>query len=204
MGILRPALLLHIGGAGTFTAAFVVALIFVGLFTFSFAFGRPPPGGRRLSRAWAAGWLKASLPRLAVAAGFSGLLFVTSAQFGSGGSQDTPTVCSAPLIPVRPGPVGQADFDAALTGMEAVFARAKEDDVAGTREAFFLRVHDFTHNVDGPLRAQDEAMAKSLCDAVLQFETDLLLPTPQGDIAQQAEKIRDLMQEAAAEMGFQQ
>ncbi len=200
-----PLVLLHLGGAGTFTAAFIVALIFVGIFTLSFAFGRPPGGGRRFSRVWAQSWLKASLPRLAVAAAFSGLFFLASAQFGSGGEQEAPNLCDRPLPPLSPGPIGKQDFDMARAGMEGVIGIANQGDIASARNAFFLRVHDFTHNVDGPLRAKDDGLAKELCRAVAQIEVEFLSPTPReaATIAEHAQGIRELLRQAAAVLGFE-
>ena len=145
------------------------------------------------------------MPRLVVAAAFSGLLFLGSAQFGGGGGQEAPNLCDRPLPPLSPGAVGKRDFDMAHDGMERVIGMANQGDIASARNAFFLRVHDFTHNVDGPLRAKDDGLAKALCRAVAQIEVEFLSSTPReaATIAEHAEGIRDLLRQAAAALGFE-
>lgn len=194
------AVFLHGAGASAFDEAFIAILAFVLIFTLSFAFGNPPEGGRRLSGAWARSWLRASLLRLAVAGLFSTAVFFASAQFGGGG--DGTSACDQPLPPLSAGPLTEEDFRIAELGADRVAELARQGNVNAASNWFFTQVHAFTHNVDQPLRAENDELAKGLCRAVLQIESELLSGGDAATIAEEAAVIGDLIRQAAAELGF--
>lgn len=176
-------------------------MAFILIFTISFAFGNPPEGGRRLSLAWARSWLRASLPRLAVAGLFSAAVFFGSAQFGGGNGGGT-SVCDQPLPPLSAGPLTEEEFRIAELGADRVAELAGQGNLNAASNWFFTQVHDFTHNVDQRLRAENDDLGKRLCRAVLQIETELLSGGEGATIAEEAAVIGDLVRQAAAELGF--
>jgi hypothetical protein len=116
---------------------------------------------------------------------------------GGGGDQSGPVdICDRPLSPIGGGSVTSADFDAAIAGIDSVIEFSRDNNHDAANEQFFLNAHDFTHNVDGPLREKDQGLAKELCRAVAQIEGSLSFREPPSTVADQAEGIRDLIQRA--------
>jgi hypothetical protein len=119
---------------------------------------------------------------------------------GSDGAQDN--LCDRPLAAIGSGQIGQEQFDSADAGMEQVIALAQQGDVDGAQVAFFSKVHNFTHDVDQPLRDKNEESAKGLCRAVVQIEAEFAFGGEAPTVAAEAEGIRDLLGQAAEELGF--
>lgn len=63
-------------------------------------------------------------------------------------------------------------------------------------------VHNFTHNVDGPVRDKDEDLAKELCEAVIELEEDFASHASSFDTSLDAQRLRDLLREAAQVLGY--
>ncbi|MEE8386856.1 MAG: hypothetical protein V3S01_13155, partial [Dehalococcoidia bacterium] len=125
---------------------------------------------------------------------------------GSDGVEDTGSpgtnICDRPLPALGSGQITKEQFDTVDAGMDLVISLAAEGDVSRAQEAFFSVVHDFTHDVDGPLRDSNDDLAKRLCKAVAQIETEFAFGGEAATIAEESESIRDLLRQAAAEMGF--
>lgn len=119
---------------------------------------------------------------------------------GSDGAEDN--LCDRPLLAIGSGQVSQEQFDTADAGMEQVITLAQRGDVDGAQLAFFSEVHNFTHNVDSPLRDKNEELAKKLCRAVVQIEAEFAFSGEAPTVAAEAEGIRDLLGQATAELGF--
>jgi len=86
--------------------------------------------------------------------------------------------------------------------MEKTITLLGQGDMDGARDAFYIQVHGFTHNVDGPLRAQDDSLAKKLCRTVVQLEADFGFREDATTTGEHARGVRDLLRQAATELGF--
>jgi hypothetical protein len=111
-------------------------------------------------------------------------------------------ICDRPLPALGSGQITKEKFDTVDAGMDRVIPLAAEGDVIGAQVVFFSEVHDFTHDVDGPLRDSNDDLAKGLCKAVAQIEAEFAFGGEAATIAEEAEGIRDLLRRTAAEMGF--
>ena len=74
--------------------------------------------------------------------------------------------------------------------------------MTGAQVAFF-EPHNLTHNVDGPLRQVDEALAIRLCNDVVIMESELAGNRNPSVMAEQARKIREILAAAAAALGVE-
>jgi hypothetical protein len=117
------------------------------------------------------------------------------------GSSGT-NICDRPLPALGSGQVNEEQFDTVDAGMDQVIRLAAEGDVIGAQVVFLSEVHDFTHDADAPLRDSNDDLAKALCNAVAQIEAEFAFGGEGVTIAEEAEGIRDLLRQAAAEMGF--
>lgn len=146
---------------------------------------------------------------LAVTATVALLLAVLEPFGGSNGGEDTQqagepvNVCDLPLPPLGSGEISEEHFDMADAGMDRVIVLARAGDIAAASSIFASQVHDFTHDVDAPLRERDEDLAKRLCNAVAAVEALFAYRGGAAEIAQRAEEVRGLLREAAAGFGFE-
>ncbi len=180
---------LHFAGAHPASTGVTIGVVFVALFVLSFALGKLPPGQHRLSRAWLKQWFEASIPRLAIAAIFTGLIFGAGALAGGddGASGNDATAvagaCGRPLSALTGNPVTSERISAAAEGMRAVQAAAETPDPQGAKATFFGETHALTHDIDPPLRAVDPELARLLCESVVILEVEL---ATQPDLARVA------------------
>jgi hypothetical protein len=189
-------MLLHVGGASATSVLIAVFVIFLLIFSMSFAFGPIPEGKRRFSGEWMAAWLRASLPRLLVAGVFSGLLFTGSALSGNG--QDaTATSCDQPLPPVTGNAVTDARVLQAIDGMEQIAGAARADDRDRVRTLFFTGdAHNLTHDLDPVLRPLAPETGRALCERVIALEEQMAGEFETQTVAQLAGQIAARLQEA--------
>ena len=75
-------------------------------------------------------------------------------------------------------------------------------DRAGAEAAFFGPVHNFTHNVDPPLREVDEPLAKRLCGQVIDVENGLTERAPNDELIVILGQIREIIRDAAEALGY--
>ncbi len=111
-------------------------------------------------------------------------------------------ICDRPLPALGSGQINEEKFNTVDGGMDLVIRLAAAGDVSRAQVAFFSVVHDFTHDVDGPLRDSNDNLAIRLCKAVAQIEAEFAFGGEAATVAEEAEGIRDLLRQAAAEMGF--
>ena len=175
-----PHILLHFGGASTATATVTVIVIFLLIFALSFAFGSVPEGGKKLSAPWLGAWFRASLPRLIIAALFSGGIFLGSSL--SGGTANTvvadPSVCGKALPRLSDDPVTPRRLDAAVQGLAAMATAAGQGNADAVRTAFFGDTHNLTHDIDPVIRPDAPALAKQSCETVIAIETQIAARNP--------------------------
>ena len=93
-------------------------------------------------------------------------------------------------------------FKAADDDLSTAGGLAEAGDVDGAEAAFF-GPHTLTHNIDGPLRQADEALAIRLCNETLIMEDELVGNRDPSVVAEQARKIRDALSAAAVVLGME-
>lgn len=197
-------ILLHFGGVGTYTAAAAIAAVFAALFALSFLFGRRPKGSRVLSREWAMAWLKASLPRLAVVAAFSGALFAASSLAGGGQAATlAERACQRPAAPFTSSAVTRERLAGAIAGLRRLAQAAAAGDRDGAPGLFFgTDAHNVTHDIDAPLRQRDAALGEELCRSMITLEMQLSGDRKMDVVRREAESTAAILERAGAEMGL--
>ena len=119
-----------------------------------------------------------------------------------GGGGPASSGCDDPLPPQGVSPITEAEFSVADLGLSQTVESASTGSLLDARRSFFGRVHNFTHNVDPPLRAQDPDLARDLCERVLNIERELALGESPERVAIEAESIRQILLEARTILGF--
>jgi hypothetical protein len=121
-----------------------------------------------------------------------------------GGASNDPCGKALPALGQQTDVTAQAfaDEDAALGHMIDFF---NQGDVNAANTLFLGPVHNFTHNVDPPIRARNEGVARTLCRAVLTLENVLITPqthaTPE-QLAADTVEVRSALRDGAEALGF--
>ena len=118
---------------------------------------------------------------------------------GNGGSNNA---CDNALPPLGRSDISQAGFQAEDAGLAKVIQAASAGNLPAAEDAFFGDVHNFTHNVDPPLRPADQELAKDLCESVIHIEEELAIDRRVDVIASDAARIRALLRDAAEALGY--
>lgn len=129
-----------------------------------------------------------------------GIIVAVVLLFGGGGGAGSP--CDNPLVALGESEISQMGFQAEDAGLARVVQAATAGDLEAAESAFFGDVHNFTHNVDAPLREVNEELAKELCERITEIEEELAFDRRISVIAGQATRIRELVQDAAEALGF--
>lgn len=122
--------------------------------------------------------------------------------FGGGDGGGGPGTCDTALVPLGTSDISQLGFQAEDAGLANVISAALAGDLTAAETAFYGDVHNFTHNVDPPLRAVDEDMAKELCEQVIAIEEELAFNRRVDVVAALATSIREIIQDGAVELGY--
>ncbi len=128
-----------------------------------------------------------------------GIIVAVVLFFGGGGGGNP---CDNPLAPLGDSEISQMGFQAEDAGLARVVQAATAGNLEAAESAFFGDVHNFTHNVDAPLREVDEELAIELCEEITEIEEELAFGRRLSFIAGQATRIRELLQDAAEALGF--
>ena len=118
----------------------------------------------------------------------------------SGGGANN--ACDNALAPLGASEISQAGFQAEDVGLTSVIAAATAGNLSAAEDAFYGTVHNFTHNVDPPIRAVNEALAKDLCNSVIHIEEELAIDRRVDVIASDAARIRELLRDGAEALGY--
>ena len=118
---------------------------------------------------------------------------------GNGGGNNA---CDNALPPLGRSDISQAGFQAEDAGLSKVIQAASAGNLPAAEDAFFGDVHNFTHNVDAPLRPLDEELARDLCESVIHIEEELAIERRVDVIATDAARIRALLRDAAGALGY--
>ena len=127
---------------------------------------------------------------------------VVAVVFLLGGGGGGGSACDEPLVALGQSEISQAGFQAEDAGLARVAQAATAGNLEAAESAFFGDVHNFTHNVDPPIREVNEELAKELCEGVTEIEEELALDRRIAVIAGQATRLRELIQDAAEALGF--
>jgi len=106
-------------------------------------------------------------------------------------------VCLGTIPALNAEPLTGSVFKAADSDLATAVELASGGDVDGAGAAF-VGPHALTHNVDGPLRQADEALAIRLCNEVVIMEAELASNREPSVVVDQARKIRETLSAAAA------
>lgn len=128
-----------------------------------------------------------------------GGFFLISEVLGGGGGG----TCDQELPPLGVSDISQATFDEEYEALTRVINLLNQGDRAGAESAFFGPTHNFTHNIDPPVRQQDEDLAKEICEVVLDVEDSLATRESSASIAIQLTELRELIAEAAVVLGYE-
>ncbi len=118
---------------------------------------------------------------------------------GNGGGNNA---CDNALPPLGKSDISQAGFQAEDAGLTRVIQAASAGNLPAAEDAFFGDVHNFTHNVDAPLRPLDEELARDLCESVIHIEEELAIDLRVDVISTDAARIRALLRDAAEALGY--
>jgi hypothetical protein len=127
---------------------------------------------------------------------------VVAVVFVLGNNNGGNNACDRALAPLGKSDISQAGFQAEDVGLTRVIQATSAGDLTAAEAAFFGDVHNFTHNVDPPLRAVDEQMAKDLCTSVIHIEEELAIDRRVEVIGNDAARIRALLRDAAEALGY--
>ncbi len=190
--------ILHAAG-GTSGTAFIVVAAFIFIVALCFVLA-PPSEGSKLSPAFALTWLKASLPRLAVAGLFSAFIILASTQLGHSGVGTVS--CDQSVPPLSQNTVTSERLDGAIVIMRQLATVAASGDQTLADSLFFGDAHNVTHDIDGPLRAENPDLAKELCRNVVVMEEEFAGARRLDIIAGEAETVAGILAEAGRELGL--
>ncbi|HEY5640078.1 MAG TPA: hypothetical protein VIW01_08505 [Dehalococcoidia bacterium] len=129
---------------------------------------------------------------------FVGAFFLVR-DLSGGGAGGT---CNEPLSPLESSEITADAFANEEAALTRVISMLTLGDRPGAEAAFFGPVHNFTHNVDPPLRERDEDAAKELCEAVIEMENGFATNASTATIAAQIDLVRTLLRDAAETLGY--
>ena len=129
-----------------------------------------------------------------------GIIVAAILFFGGGGGGDS--ACDDPLPPLGDSDISQLAFQTEDAGLARVAQAATTGDLEAAESAFFGDVHNFTHDVDAPLREADKELAITLCEEITKIEEELAFGRRISVIAGQATRLRELIQDAAEALGY--
>ena len=130
-----------------------------------------------------------------------GIIVAAVLFFGGGGGA---SACDDPLPPLGDSDISQLGFQTEDVGLTRMAEATSVGNLNSATEVWYdndSEVHNFTHDVDAPLRKADGELAKELCEAVISFE-DELISERVGRVATEAIRVRDLLRDAAEALGF--
>ena len=129
---------------------------------------------------------------------------VAAVVFLLGGGGGGGSACDDPLPPLADSDISQLGFQTQDVGLTRMAEATSVGNLDSATEVWYdndSELHNFTHDVDAPLREADEELAKELCEAVIRFE-DELISERVGRVATEAIRVRDLLRDAAEALGF--
>jgi hypothetical protein len=131
------------------------------------------------------------------------ILVIIGAFFFLSGTIGRGSTCSHPLAPLGDqSPLSTQAFQKEDDALALVIQRASSGDRAGAESAFYGDVHNFTHNVDKPLREHDAELGKELCHSVLDLEEALTSEISPVNLSTHVQRVRRNLADAAIALGY--
>lgn len=155
---------------------------------------RARPRGR--ARTTLPDWVWGVVIGVFVVAVVGGFFLVRTGIGGGGGT------CDKPLPPLGNSEISEKAFQEEDAAIGRILVMLASGDVQGAESAFFGPVHNFTHNIDPPLRQKNEKLAKDLCQAVIRLEDSLALRAGAVKIGMDLQNVRNLLRDAAQALGY--
>ncbi|HEY5638915.1 MAG TPA: hypothetical protein VIW01_02590 [Dehalococcoidia bacterium] len=110
--------------------------------------------------------------------------------------------CALPVGAIGVLPLTDERLVAAVAAFRETAATARAGDVIEASEAFAGDAHNITHDIDGPLRNADAALAVDLCESVSEIERQFATAADTTVIADEAEASAVLLEEAGRLLGI--
>jgi len=126
-----------------------------------------------------------------------GYFLITNVAGGGGGS-----TCDKALPALGISDTSAQAFIQEDADLGKVIDMLNRGDKNAAESAFYGPVHNFTHNVDPPVRLKNEQLAKDLCQAVLKIEDDLAFNASTQQASASLQRVRDLLRDAAGALGY--
>lgn len=123
------------------------------------------------------------------------------------GATATPEIfepCRLPVGAATEQPLTPERIEDAIGQLRRVSSLAEAGDLAGAEAAFAGDAHNITHDIDGPLRINNEQLAMDLCLAVSEIERNLGANYDAEVITSRAGESADLLEEGARALGILQ
>lgn len=159
-------------------------------------FSRRPRRARYAARSRGNDWVWFAAFAGAVAVMIGGFFLLSGTIGGS-------STCSHPLAPLGDQtPLSSQALQQEETALSLVVQRAASGDRAGAEGAFYGDVHNFTHNVDKPLREKDARLGKELCHSVLDLEEALTSEISPVNLSTRVQRVRTILSDASVALGF--
>ena len=131
------------------------------------------------------------------------IVVMIGAFFALSGAIGGSSTCAHPLAPLgEESPLSSQAFQEEDTALALVVERAAANDRAGAESAFYGDVHNFTHNVDKPLRERDAELGKDLCHAVIDLEEALTSEISPLNLSTRVQRVREILAEASVALGY--
>ncbi len=134
----------------------------------------------------------------------AGVLILIGGFFVLSGAIGGSSTCAHPLAPLGDQtPLSSQAFQDEDAALALVVDRAGSGDRAGAESAFYGEVHNFTHNVDKPLRDKDAELGKDLCHAVLDLEESLTSEISSISLSTRVQRVREILSDASVALSFE-
>jgi len=134
---------------------------------------------------------------LIVVIAVGGFFFITESGGDDGGT------CDQELPPLGSSEISQSAFDEEDAALTRVISMLNVGDREGAQSAFFGPAHNFTHNVDPPVRQKDQALARQLCEAIVIVEEGFPLGLASSQLATGMQDVQNLIRDSAEALGYQ-
>lgn len=110
--------------------------------------------------------------------------------------------CGGAIQAVTDEPLTERRVNDAVASMEEVAELVGSGRAEEARQLFFLDAHVITHDIDGPLRREDEQLAVDLCESVVAIETQIGSDFDRAAMQAEAEKAASLLEAAGEALGI--
>jgi hypothetical protein len=112
--------------------------------------------------------------------------------------------CEKPIGAVTSDPLTAQRLQSAIEQLRQVSSLAESGDKAGMTTLFAGDAHDLTHDIDGPLRNNNEQIAIDLCRAVAEIERNLGVNYDAGIVVSKASEAADYLEQGGRALGILQ